>query len=326
MACSRQLQTSRSRTSGSSRVGRVPGDDDHAEHAVDHARPASGDPARPQSGPAHLAVGDQGARGGDHPVAVEVRAPAELDAVAEDRDGRVEPAELVPDRGADQHPAGGDAQPGLRLVPLALVDLARVQLQVAAAGAGDADPDLADLLAGLPASGQQQLRSGDVDGAVGADVGEQLVERVRLGLRVVVQQPQPVALLRAQLGVLAQGGLDRGAEAVAALAGVDGVDQALGDGLVQQVAGAVGAVVVDRDQPGRPVLQPGQAVQGVRQPSPGVEGDQDRGDPEAREVERRLVVLVLLDPGPGIGVARSSAKCRRESDSAGGWTAKEGSR
>ena len=175
-------------------------------------------------------------------------------------------------------------------------------MQVATAGAGDADPDLADLLAGLPPARQQQLRSRDVDGPVGADVGQQLEERVRLGLRIVVQQPEPVALLRSQLGVLAQRGLDRGAEAVAAFAGVDGIDQPLGHRLVQQVPGAVGAVVVDGDEPGRPVLQPSEAVQRGGQPPPGVEGDQHGGDPEAGEVEGGVVVLALIEPGPGIGV------------------------
>ena len=79
-------------------AGGVTGDDDHAEQPVDLARPATGQPAWPQTRAAHLPVNDQRVRRGHHAIAVEVGPPAELHAVAEHRQRRVEPVEISPDR------------------------------------------------------------------------------------------------------------------------------------------------------------------------------------------------------------------------------------
>ena len=132
-------------------------------------------PVRPRGtkpGAANLAVGDLRSRRGDHAVAVEVRAPAELDAIPEDRQGRIKTVQVLPDGGPDEHAAGGDAEPLLRLVALPLVDLVHIEVELAAPGAGDADPDLADRLAAVPASRQQQLGACEIDALVGRYVSQ----------------------------------------------------------------------------------------------------------------------------------------------------------
>ncbi len=67
-------------------------------------------------------------RVGDYPdpVAGGVHPPAEVDVVHEQAHGRVEPADLLPDVAADQHPGAADREGVPVAVVLALVDLARL--------------------------------------------------------------------------------------------------------------------------------------------------------------------------------------------------------
>ena len=299
------------------------------ELPVDLAGAPAGQPAGPQTGPTHLAVRDLGARGGDHPVAVEVGAPAELDPVAEDRDrpGRGRRGRARPQCGRASRRSRRRAV--LRLVALTLVDLPGVDLQVAAARAGDADPDLADLLAGLPAPGQQQLGTGDVDRRGRSPRGRAAgggcrgpVRRRRAAARASGRadpgsgrrwtRRRPLAGRRRSW---------RNADLTAvpkpnrSLAGIDRVHDPLVQGLLQQVTGGVGAVVVDGDQPGGAVRQLSQRVQGVGQPARRIEGDQHGGDVQLGE--RR--------PEPGCSSSwstqaqdRRRRRSRRRSDRCGG--------
>jgi hypothetical protein len=308
------------------RAGRgVPGDHRHPQQPVERARATTGQPARPQTGPADLAVGHLRVRGGDHPVAVEVGPPAELDAVAEHRHRRVEPVQVAPDGGPHQHPAGGHTQAFGGLVALALVDLAPVEQQVASTGARDRDADLAQLVVALPAPREQQLGAGHVDVLLDGDVGQQPVEGVGGRDRVVVQQPQPAAVAgpprvvgqgpgveqagRAGLGgpgpdrpVLPQRGGDRLAEAVRLLADVHRVEQTLGPSPFEQRVRAVGAAVVDGDDPGGPDVERGQAGEGGGEPAGGVEADEDGGDVEAADVDAFTGDRLVRGPGPRVVV------------------------
>ncbi len=77
-------------------------------------------------------------------VACRMRAPAEIDVVAAQRQVGVEAAELVPDVAADQHARGADGHRGAVSVVLALIDLTELDSGDAAAGPvdGDAPPRL----------------------------------------------------------------------------------------------------------------------------------------------------------------------------------------
>ena len=141
----------------------VPGDDHHAELAIDLPGPGTGGAGGPQAGAADLAVAHPGAGSRDDPVAAQMRPPAELDPVAEDRHRRIESVQRVEDLGLEQHAAGRHPEPGLRLVALALVDLAGFEHELAPTGARDARPDLAQPGRRPAAAGLQQLGPGDVD-------------------------------------------------------------------------------------------------------------------------------------------------------------------
>ena len=60
----------------------------------------------------------------------------------------------------------------MRLIALALINLVHIEIELATAGAGDADPDLADRLTAVPASWQQQLWARQIDALIGRDMRE----------------------------------------------------------------------------------------------------------------------------------------------------------
>jgi hypothetical protein len=78
-------------------------------------------------------------------------APTEIDTVTEDRQARIETAQVLPHSPANEHPARRYSQSFARLITLPLVDFARFELQVAAPGARDAHPDLGQSLTTVPA-------------------------------------------------------------------------------------------------------------------------------------------------------------------------------
>src|SRR5207237_9589573 len=75
-------------------------------------------------------------------VSRKVGTPAEVDVVAEQRECRVEAAQLVPDIAPYQHPGRPDGQDVAAPVMLALVELAAVKPCLAAAPAADRHADL----------------------------------------------------------------------------------------------------------------------------------------------------------------------------------------
>jgi hypothetical protein len=117
------------------------------------------------------------------------RSPAEVDVVAEDRELVVEPAELLQDPPADQHPGGVDGQHGARLGVLALVVLSALQPGLPPTGAGDRHPELEQAPKRRPLP---QHRAEDVGVGLLGGAGEQGQQRLGMGTRVVVQQPHPL--------------------------------------------------------------------------------------------------------------------------------------
>ncbi len=185
-----------------------------------------------------LRVADDGVGRDDGAVARGGDAPAQVHVVTHQRQLLVEAAELLEDVTADQHARAGDGEDRADLVALALVLLAAVQAGPTAAGAGDADADLEQLAPVVPGA---DLGTDDGGGRRGLGDLEQLAQRVRRGLAVVVEQPEPLdglgvarpaQLLGGELVVVAE----RVAELImAAVLGVervvavrDGVRQALG--------------------------------------------------------------------------------------------------
>src|SRR4029453_959579 len=174
--------------------------------------PGARDAAGTKPRTANLAVGEVRTWGSEHVVAIEVSPPSELDAIAEDRQSRIETTQFLPDVGATHHSAGRDPEPLLRLVALPLIDLVHIEVELAAPSAGNADADLADRLAAVPMSRQQQLWACQVNALVDRYVSQQLITRVRGGYGIVVQQPQPVRVVRRDcakadgIGVMLQAG------------------------------------------------------------------------------------------------------------------------
>ena len=253
----------------------------HAQLTVDGVRVRAGGALGTEPGPTGLQVRHLGPGRSGHPVTRESGPPTEFDAVPEDRHLRSQATEGVPDGTAHQHAAGGDAEGVAALVMLPLVQFARLEGQLASAGAGDRGTDLTDQLRSVVGD-QHQLRSGDLDRGFPGDGEQQLLQRVRTHLGVVVQQPHPVvagarfpaARLPAArlpavrppgarlLGARLLGGSepvgDGGAESEVPVATDDRVDGAGSGCRTEQVGAPVGALVVDRDDLVRSTGQPGQ--------------------------------------------------------------------
>ncbi len=139
-----------------------------------------------------LEVEDDGV--GDHPYPVpgRVHPPAEVDVVAQQRHDRVEPADLVPDIPADEHPGGAHRHDVTVPVMLALVHLAGFDAGDPAPGPVDGDPRLEQ----HPAVGPvHHLRSEHRRRARFSRAAQQLLQGVRRGLAVVMQQPDPLGPL-----------------------------------------------------------------------------------------------------------------------------------
>ncbi len=130
-------------------------------------------------------------RVGDHPdvVAGRVNPPAEVEVVAHQGQVGVEAADLVPDITADQHARRTHGQHRAVAVVLALVDLARLDPGAAPPRPVDGD---ARLTQHLPVGQVPQLGAEHRRGPVAAGRPEHLLQGVRSGLAVIVQQPDPL--------------------------------------------------------------------------------------------------------------------------------------
>ena len=109
--------------------------DPQAMGAVDPPGRSTDGVDRAQATSARLGVGDPRAGDDDDPVPGQLGPPAEVDVVAEDREGRVESAEPVPDVAPDQQPGRAHGEDVVSMVLLALVALPGLDIgQPAAAG------------------------------------------------------------------------------------------------------------------------------------------------------------------------------------------------
>jgi hypothetical protein len=175
--------------------------------------------------------------GGDHGDAVAGTAypQAQVDVVADERDGGVEPADVVQDAAPDQHARRGDEQDVAPAVVLSLVDVAGAEVGEAAAAAGDGGADLDEGAGVVPAP---LLAAGHGQRRGRPHHGQQLGEGVRLGCAVVVEQPHP---LLARTGVPGVPGRRRRRSPVQRRPGLPG-----GAGPRRQTAGDRGAEPVAR--------------------------------------------------------------------------------
>ncbi len=132
---------------------------------------------------------------GDHanPEAGCVHAPAEVDVLTEQRHARIEAADLLPDISPDEHPRAGNGEGIPVAVVLTLVDLARLD-------AGNPAPDGIDRHARLDdhvaVSPVHQLRAKHAGRRRFRGPAQQLLQRIGGRLAVVVQQPEPLDLVR----------------------------------------------------------------------------------------------------------------------------------
>jgi hypothetical protein len=139
-----------------------------------------------------LPVVDDRVRHHSHIVTGRVCPPAEVDVVAEQRQQRVEPAQLVPHVPADEHAGRADREHPAVAVVLALVDLARLDAGQPAPGPVHREPGLAQH---PPVVEIPELRAEDGDRLAAVGHPEHLLKRVRLRLAVIVQQPDPLEVL-----------------------------------------------------------------------------------------------------------------------------------
>ena len=208
--------------------------------------------------------------------------PAEVDVVAQQRHGRVETADLIPDIPADQHPGGAHRHDVTVPVMLALVHLAGFDAGDPAPGPVDGDPGLEQHPAVRPV---HHLRPEHRRRARLSRAAQQLLQGVRSGLAVVVQQPDPLGpLTRGQPGRAGDVGVGRpvpervrDGRAVSGLAVHPEHDRAAQQ-LGEHGPAAVPAAGIHGDNPlHRPGLAE-QRLRDMRQPRGAIVSDDDRGD------------------------------------------------
>ena len=111
-------------------------------------------------------------------------------------------------------------------------------------------------------------------------------------------EPDGVGVVLKIGGVTVQGSFDCCPESERSLSLVDRVKEAMPTCLVQQHRGGVGACIVDGDQPGGPGIQFGQCLQGRRQPTRRVKGDQNSCDVRCRDVDPIGLLVDVIRPRP----------------------------
>jgi len=132
-----------------------------------------------------------------HAVAGSLHAPAEVEVVPEQPQPGVEAAEPVPHIPPDQHAGRTDREHRAVVVVLALVDLAGLDPGDTAARAVNGDTDLAQHAPVLPI---KDLGADHHDRTVPARRPQQPLQRLRGGLAVIVQQPDPLNPLEVRVG------------------------------------------------------------------------------------------------------------------------------
>ncbi len=225
-------------------------------------------PGAAAAGGRRAEMADPGGRHHEHPPADEVGAPAQVEVVAERRDALVEAADGRERAAPHQHPRGGDEEHVADLVVLALVDLVVLDRGDRPAGPVDRPADLGEAPRVVPGD---ELGAEDAGARPGLGLGEEPLERFRLGGGVVVEQPQPV---HAGGALVAERAHDGAAELAAD--GEDGVGAEAGArpvGAAVRRPGVDDHDVVDRAGLG------GQPAEGVPQEWPPVVHDDHCQDP-----------------------------------------------
>ncbi len=259
-----------------------------------------------------LGVPQDGLGGDEDGVAGGLGTPAEVDVVAHEWQVGLEPAELFPHVAAHEHAGGGDGQHLPDLVVLALVLFAAFQTGPAAAGAGDADADLQQGAAVVPAA---DLGADDGGRRGGLGDPQHFGEGVGGRFAVVVQQPQPLhGVGRVLFGLLVdlvvpgagdgvpgagalqvgqvlggdrRHGADRFGDGRAEPGAAGQVQDALvAEGLRQQACAVVAAAGVGGDGVLHGAFLAEQTGQGVGQPAGAVVCDEDRRDDVTAELRR----------------------------------------
>ena len=261
-------------------AGRLPSSTSRALRRSCRPRRGAADACAPVPGRGLHVVDD---RVGDHayPVARGLDTPAEVDVLPVEQHAGIEAAHLVPYVAADQHTGAADGEHIPVAVVLPLIHLARLDPGDPAAGAVDADPRLEQDVPVGPVHdlGAEHRRGRHLLGAE-----EQLLQRVRFGLAVVVEQPYPLRPLarrsrrRRQVGgggPVPQSLVDGGRVAGAAIHAEHG---AAAQRLGEHGPAAVPAAGIDANHP---LDGPGlvhQCFGDTRNPRGSIVSDDDRGD------------------------------------------------
>ena len=224
-----------------------------------------------------LAMMHHGGRGHDDAIPATVGTPAEVQVVAEQRQRRIEPAQLVPCVATHQHARAAHGQDVAHVVVLALVELVPLESRDAVARAGDGDADLDEHLGVAPPA---QLRSEDLRTGVPVGGAQQVCESGRRGRGVVVQQPHPLQHVGGHRGTRPGGQPrgHRGTESRVAGRADDSVDETHLHGASKQLGCAVRAPGIHRHHAVGPTGRAGQRRERGRQPPGAVVRDDHRRD------------------------------------------------
>jgi hypothetical protein len=190
-------------------------------------------------------------------------APAEVDVGGEERELGLEAVEPLKHLAAYEHAGGVDREHLSHVVVLALVVLAPLQTGLPTTGGGDGHTELEE-----PSQRRPLPELGTEDVCVmGLGGGHQLPQRTRVGVRVVVEDPDP-------LGVDRRERLAYGVGEVA-VAGGDGMGA---EGVREQTEGVGAAAGVDGEDAVRRKLLVPETSEHRRQPPRTLVADQEGGD------------------------------------------------
>ena len=126
---------------------------------------------------------------GDHAVASGANTPTEIDIITEEREVRIESAELFKDIASDQHRRSTHCEDITLIIMLALVLLAILQPGPPRAIGGDTDSDLEEVFAIMPTA---QFGSGDRYLRPIGDCRHQTCQSILRGCAVIMEDPQPL--------------------------------------------------------------------------------------------------------------------------------------
>ncbi len=238
-------------------------------------------------GAARVAMHERCPGGGDDSPPRLVRSPTELDAGPIPRDLGGEATEFSPSVTSDEHSGGGSAEhcAGFDLL---LVDLAGFGRPDAGTASRHRLARLGDDVRVVPSTRRQQFGIEDV-GVAGCF--EEFVEAVRVGGRIVVEDPDPCR-------VLVDGRIHRVGEGGATLDIDDVVDDSFGLRCIQQGWRFVGTRDVDGDDAPGARVQCCQRIDLFGEPWLRVVDDHDSHDGGWLDGGKRGLVILVIRPRP----------------------------